>query len=382
MAVPTALDASRLQAADFLASIQAHELVYFLTNIGDGDAQLVLLPEDPVSKTRRALIVDAGRPKKLPDLLDALRHAGLLPSHPDDPNRLADGAIAIVVATHPHHDHIAGLPELLHNYGHVIWELWDSGYYHTGQDYHDTMTELEALPNMVFVQPASGMRRWVGDVAITVLSPSIHLRNRFDSYGIDINNSSISLRLEFPAARVIQRNEERELLDTKTTSNVLILGADAQTLSWAYVLDDFPELPARPTAANRALRAATGKDHLAGQTFKVSHHGSKHGINLELIERVDPKLTLISSVGGGGKYNFPHGVAQNLIREALAPNAGTGTPTHSDADLGIFYTSDRDTNGQPCGTIATVIGSKQRQIWRCYDAPDDPIDFTKARRWR
>jgi len=382
MAVPVALDASKFEVADFVASIQPHELVYFLTNIGDGDAQLIVLPEDPDQHTRRALIVDAGRQQKLPRLLDTLRGHGLLPANPTDPNHLADGAIAIVVATHPHHDHIAGLPELLHDYGRAIWELWDSGYYHTGPDYHDTMTELEALPNCVFVQPSSGMRRWIGDVAITVLSPSIQLKNRFDSYGIDINNSSISLRLEFPAARVIQRNENRELVDTKTTSNVLILGADAQTLSWAYVLDDFPELPAQPTAANRALRAATGKDHLAGQTFKISHHGSKHGINLELIERVDPALTLISSVGGGGKYNFPHSVAQNLIREALSPNEGTGTPTHNDAELGIFYTCDLDTNQDPCGTIAVVIGAKQRQLWRMYDRPDEAIDFAKARRWK
>jgi hypothetical protein len=148
------------------------------------------------------------------------------------------------------------------------------------------------------------------------------------------------------------------------------------------VLGDFPELPPQPTAANRALRAATGRDHLAGQTFKISHHGSKHGINLELIERVDPALTLISSVGGGGKYNFPHSVAQNLIREALAPNEGTGTPTTSDADLGIFYTSDLDTDQVPCGSIAVVIGAKQRELWRMYDRPAEPIDFGKARRWK
>ena len=87
MAVPVELDTTRLEVADFVASIQPHELVYFLANIGDGDAQLVLLPEDPNDGTRRALIVDAGRMRKLPRLLDTLREHGLLPTHPTEANR-------------------------------------------------------------------------------------------------------------------------------------------------------------------------------------------------------------------------------------------------------------------------------------------------------
>jgi hypothetical protein len=385
MAKPVALGADKFDdTRDFLGSVESHELVYFLANVGDGDAQVVLLPEDPVTQWRRALVIDAGRQHKIPRLLEALRVNGLLPSDPNDNTKLADDAIAVVVATHPHHDHIAGLPELFRTNGSAISELWDSGYWHPGPDYHDTMTEIEALPHLVFMQPASGTRRWFGDVAVTVLSPSIQLRNRFDSYGVDINNASISLRLEFPAARVLQRGSERELLDTKRSTNVLILGADAQTLSWSYVVEDFPELKPQPTAANRALRAANGADELSAQTFKISHHCSKHGINLELIERIKPALTLISSVGGDGKYNFPHDVAQGLLREALAPNKGKGVPTKSDAELNIFYTSDHNDASPPeaCGSIAVVIGKKQRQVWRFFDRPSDLIDFANAKSWR
>ena len=34
------------------------------------------------------------------------------------------------------------------------------------------------------------------------IAPSIVLRNRFDSYGINLNNASLALKVEFPASGV------------------------------------------------------------------------------------------------------------------------------------------------------------------------------------
>ena len=41
----------------FLASIKPHHLVFFLLNVGDGDQQVLLLPEDPTGG-RRLIVVD------------------------------------------------------------------------------------------------------------------------------------------------------------------------------------------------------------------------------------------------------------------------------------------------------------------------------------
>jgi hypothetical protein len=120
-------------------------------------------------------------------------------------------------------------------------QFWDPGYFLTSQRYHQMMTEVEANSVLGYAQPAAGYRRWFGTVLVTVLSPAVGLRNRFDTYGTEINDSSISLRLEFPAARVVQRGPERELIPDPQTM-ALILGGDAQTLSWSYVLTDFPQL--------------------------------------------------------------------------------------------------------------------------------------------
>jgi len=168
------------------------------------------------------------------------------------------------------------------------------------------MAAVEAQTHLLYAQPTSGFRRWIGDVAISVLSPSVQLRNRYDSYGTEINDSSIALRLEFPVHRYLDREEEGQPV-TAPRTRALVLGADAQTTSWAYVLADFPFLRKSDTPAAKAIAAAQGNfDLLRGEVLKVSHHGSKHGVNLELVERVAPKVSLISSVAGGGNYHFPH----------------------------------------------------------------------------
>jgi hypothetical protein len=37
-------------------------------------------------------------------------------------------------------------------------------------------------------------------------------------------------------------------------------------------------------------------------------------VNLELLELIDPDISLVFSVSGGGKYNFPHRVAIEGVR--------------------------------------------------------------------
>ena len=383
MATPVRIPVDRFEtpqddAGAFLGTLRPQDLVYFLCNVGDGDAQVVLLPENPQTSKRQALVVDAGRRSKVPALIEALAAEGLLPGNG---GALEPGAIALVVATHPHLDHIAGIPEVLRTFRDAISEFWDPGYFHTLPAYHEMMAAIEESPSLLYAQPTSGLRRWIGNVQLTVLSPAIGLRNRFDSYGIEINDSSISLRLEFPAARVIELDNERNLVTQRRTQS-LILGADAQTLSWSYALTDFPYLHASHSAVAKALKMATGSDPLRANVMKISHHCSKHGVNLELIERIAPSVTLVSSVAGGGAYRFPHSVAQEVIREGLERTTSTGKPHKPDFELGLFYTSDVDTDDDGLGTIAMVMGSQRWEMWRFGDDADDDVDLGAGRRWK
>jgi beta-lactamase superfamily II metal-dependent hydrolase len=380
----TAIPVEALAAAGFDGqrpfpeSVASTDLVYFLVNVGDGDTQLILLPDSPTG--RRAIVVDCATTKKLPALLADLGDVGLLKQPP--PGR---PLFELVVATHPHEDHIGGMPELLTKFGDLVAEFWEPGYFHTGSAYMDMMRVVEDLENagngVRHSQPTSGYTRYIGPVQVVVLTPAIWLRNRFDTFGIEINNSSIAMRLEFPASRVVQRAGSRDYVRAKAQR--IILGADAQTVSWAHALSDFPELHTDRSEAAKALRVALGSDPLRAEVFKVPHHLSKHGLSLELVEQVAPKLSLVSSVGGGGKYNFPHSVSQEALREALQATTSGRVTRKTDHELGIHYTSARDDAGTALGTIAVVMSpGGKRTVWRFGDEPGDPVDLATGRRWR
>ena len=380
MSAPVPIPVGRhVDLGGFLASIQPHHLAFFLLNVGDGDQQVLLLPENPNGE-RRLVVVDVAKKHKTEALINALEQAGLVAAAAPQNGR-PDGSIALLVATHPHSDHIGGIADFLENQQDRIAEFWDPGYFHTTQAYHSMMAKVEGNEFLSYAQPTAGHRKWVGSALVTVLAPSVQLRNRFDTYGTEINDSSISLRVEFPAARVVLRGQGRELLEDPNTT-ALILGADAQTTSWAFVGTDFPQLHASDNAAAKAIRAATGSDGLKAKVLKVSHHGSKHGVNLELVERINPALMLVSSSADGVKHHFPHLLAQEALREARDSVAGSGANrTKVDWELGILYTSDSEDDGTALGTIAAVMGRGLATVWRFGDDTDGDVDLGRGRKF-
>ena len=91
-----------------------------------------------------------------------------------------------------------------------------------------------------------------------------------------------------------------------------------------------------------------------------------------------PRVSLISSVGGGGRYGFPHALATQAIAEALAPSTRAGTQPPPDADLGIHYTGGLTDDGRPLGSIALMVPAKvggKLRMWRFGDGPKDDLDL-------
>lgn len=356
----------------FVDDIDDEDLVYFLINVGDGDMQVLLLPlrEDAA---RLALVIDVARARKLDALLHSLIDAGLL-RYPSQRDRL----LPLVCATHPHHDHIAGMGQFLDAWGNDIGEFWEPAYRHPSASFFEMMNAVER-GDFAHAQPASGFTRYLGLVRVTVLTPAIGLRNRFDTYGVDLNDASIALKIDFPASRVEQRDGTRLLHDRRLRK--LILGADSLMLSWAQALTDWPQLRPDASVVAKQLQKAQGASPLKADLLKVPHHGSKHGVSVELVEQIGARLSLLSCGDGGGRYNFPHEVAVEAIREARQPIATKPNATRAaDDELGIHSTGDVASGGQPLGSIAVVIGPKRDKwhVWRFFDDPNTPVNLLRA----
>jgi beta-lactamase superfamily II metal-dependent hydrolase len=364
----------------------AADLAVFVLNVGDGDAIVVRFPAHE-SKPPSFAVVDSFDGAKTVALIEALAGG-------------ADPHLRFVCATHPHWDHISGLRRVLEEFGGSIDEFWDSGFRFTSATYRDlieVVVDHSQTQGLRLVRPTSGFETFHAGVSVTVLSPSIALRNRYDTHGVDINNASIVLRLAYPVPSPKLDYPARERigpspLDGRERQRTVILGGDAQTDAWSGVLAEFPHLDPDERNWARAIGARGGQQPLRCDFFKVPHHASKRGVNLELLERLGdrgsggpssgpPVIALSCATGRDSHHGFPHAVCQGLLREVRDPQAKSGGNHRPDDDLGIHYTSQQTAEGGMAGSIAYVVGpTGSTRLFRLNDRADQPVDLHAARR--
>jgi beta-lactamase superfamily II metal-dependent hydrolase len=261
---------------------QPRSLRVHVLNVGDGDSIIVEFPE--VNGNRRYGVVDCSNATKTIDYL----------------KKLGVKELEFVCATHPHYDHIRGMPKLLSTFQGAIHEFWDSGFRHTSLTHERVITNVEADTNIRFSRVTSGTEKMCNGVKVCVMAPSIALRNRYDTWGININNASIVIKLEY-------------LYGTAKKAGIILLGADAQFDSWSKVVEEFPAWEKTENPDQR-IQVGQGQNPLNCQVLKVSHHGSKHGTMLEFVEKLSPRHAIVSC-SGTSTYGFPHELALLALEE-------------------------------------------------------------------
>jgi beta-lactamase superfamily II metal-dependent hydrolase len=386
-AAPT-LNPARLKPAAALAPA-ASDLAVFFLNVGDGDSIVIRFPEEAGLTTFG--VIDSFGGDKTIALINALS-----PGPPAPPSRLR-----FVCATHPHLDHIAGLRAVLKAFKGRVDEFWDSGFRFTGTTYRNLIGEVETQgreDRVRLLRPTSGFELFHAGASLLVLSPSILLRNRYDTYGVDVNNASVVLRLTYPvsepSAQYPKTDGPPPAGDAAPESTTVIFGGDAQTDAWGQVIQEFPHLDPDERQWARAIGAKNGRTPLTCDLFKVSHHCSKRGINLELLERLGdrggpiasrgPKYLVSSCASGSGSdYGFPHAVTQDLLREVRDPQAQKGGKHPDDDVLGIHYTAQE--LGAPeagaAGSVAYVLKkSGKATLFRLGDRVGQNVNLATARR--
>ena len=213
-------------------------------DVGQGDAILI---ETPSGKT---ILVDGG---PHPDLT-LRRLADELP--------LQAWTLDVVILTHPHEDHVAGLVEVLRRY--AVGTVLEAGRHYDSATYPRFLAEV-AADGADLVRARAGQRLEIGDgVTFEVLYPSAADAAAPLPEG-DVNNASVVGVLRFGAFSAL-------------------LTGDA-------------ELPVE--------RLLIGRDALQPVTvLKVGHHGSHSSTSPALLAAVQPAIATIST-GVDNEYGHP-----------------------------------------------------------------------------
>ncbi len=284
-------------------------LAVIVLNVGDGDAIIIRFPPKHDKSSEKVIsIVDCYNAKKTIAAITKLK--------PDK--------IAFICATHPHSDHTKGLSKL------IKWclkekleidQFWDSGFRHVSKIHYDLIQLLRDNPQIKVIRPTSGFECTINKVRVLVLSPSMYLKNRYDTFGTNINNASIVLKLEYPPVDIapffltpddFSDDKLKKIQDIR--QNTIILGGDAQFDAWARITQEFPELIHTDNRGQLIDMSKITSKPLRCQILKVPHHMSKHSISLETLEYLLPKYT-IASCKKNSSYGFPHKLTIMAIEE-------------------------------------------------------------------
>lgn len=297
-----------------MAPVDLHDrtLSVHILRVGDGDSIIIELPKK--DGERGHIMVDCYQTEKTKRYV----------------SDLGVQVFRLVVATHPHRDHILAMENVLSTFIGPVEQFWDSGFRHTSGIWDSLINYiLNDRKETIFMRPTSGLSTIIDDVEITVLAPSISLRNRYDTFGIDINNSSIVLKLVY-------------------ADRTIILGADAQFESWAKITEEFPHFE---ETKNPFQHIQVDEDFLPLECrfLKVSHHGSKHGTMLEALEKLKywnrGDLTAVISCGDPSGHEFPDELAtlalEDIDAEILETRRGSVVLTiEEDGSVGTHQYRD------------------------------------------
>lgn len=226
------------------AAAESPLLRFYGLDVGQGDSFFFIFPDG------KTMLIDAGPEDAGRKIVRYLKSCGVT-------------KIDLLVATHPHSDHIGGMPAVMKNF--EIGKIWDSGY-NLGSKPQEIFYRRIKKENIPFGRPKRGYSEKFGGAVIDVLAPSKLLTGT----ARDANNNCIVLRITYGSVSFLMMADmEREQRMT---------------------------IPALPQST----------------VLKAAHHGSYNGTDARVLNNVSPKF-IILSYGKGNSYGYPH---REIVSEA------------------------------------------------------------------
>jgi len=269
--------------------------VHFI-DVGQGDSILIQTPDG------KTMLIDGGPKSSGPGVVSYLKKLGIT-------------KINVMVATHPHEDHIGGLIDVINNF--IVDNIIDSGNSHTTVTYKDYLNAIKTN-NINFVVPDLGQEFDIGQsVKMQILGPV--------SVTDDLNNSSIVIKMTYG-------------------STSFLFAGDAQSQEENQIL-------------------SKGYD-LSSQVLKVGHHGSASSSSINFLKAGSPTIGVISC-GINNSYGHPDEITlKNLtsVKAAIYRTDTTGSIIiESDGTkINVLqgspynYTPSQTTTTQSQGTTTTA----------------------------
>jgi len=210
---------------------------YFL-DVGQGDASIILFKD-------KVIVIDSGETDQGDEVVAALEELGV-------------EKIDLLVATHPHSDHIGGMQKVLANFR--VQKVLDSGTPSTSPLYERFLERVEKQ-GITYIVARQGQTIDIDPaLGILVLWPP---ENRSSD---DPNANSIVVRLSYG------------------TVNLLYTGDATASAEEAITKTGYP---------------------LNAQVLKIGHHGSSGSSSAPFLSRVNPDIAIIP-VGNANDYDHPH----------------------------------------------------------------------------
>jgi competence protein ComEC len=275
---------------------------------------LTLVAAHRVDGSTRITVLDVGQGDSI--LVEGGRGARMLIDAGPDPDRLLieldrrlppwDRRIDILILTHPHEDHVAGMALLIERYR--IGRIYETGMRGPGPGYAAFARDLATRSAPPHATLATGARIALDDIQFRVLwpDPGRVPRDPPDG-GRSINDVSIVLLGEVAGRRFLLTGDVEDDVD--------------------------------PILAARGLPAI--------DILKVAHHGSKTASTPAFLDAVRPGIAIVSA-GAGNPYGHP-------ARSTIDRLSGTGARVlRTDTDGSVQVSID------PAGEIAVSSTGARR----------------------